>query len=253
MNVLKGKRVLVTRPNHQSDSFVKELSAVGALPVIAPAIKVYSRMDELSAQASLDRLDTFDWIVFTSANGVDFFIAALEARGELKKLKKFKIAAIGPKTSAALEKKVKKADAIPARYISDAIAGSMGDVKGAKILLARAAQASEVLGKELVEKGAVIEELEVYDIEQNLDDRMIEGLRNIAKPDYLTFTSSSTVRSMKQILKIAERDWLETVPSVCIGPVTARTLSDFGIEPYAVASVYTIEGMIQAIEQKAAN
>ena len=83
MSFLKGKRVLVTRPYHQAEFFVEQLTKFGALPIIAPAIKVSSNMEDFESQAVLDNLSDFDWIVFTSANGVNFFIEALESRGEI--------------------------------------------------------------------------------------------------------------------------------------------------------------------------
>jgi uroporphyrinogen-III synthase len=251
MSFLKGKRILVTRPYHQADSFVEQLTRLGAMPIIAPAIKVSSNMEDFEAQTVLDQLSSFDWVVFTSANGANFFIEALENRGELKKLKDLKIAAIGPKTADVLIKKIKKPDAMPEKYISTDMAATMGDVNGKNILLARASRASKILPKDLIERGAQIRELSVYDLDLNNDDvMMIEALKTQPKPDYLTFTSSSTVHGMKEILEKAERDWMKTVPSVAIGPVTAETLISFGITPLVIAQVYTIEGIIQALKER---
>ena len=247
---LFGATILVTRPIEQAQSLSEKLRELGAMTVEVPTIDMipaenYDTLDEI-----LERLNEYDWIVFTSVHGVRFF---LKRMSDLKiahsALKQVMLAAIGPATASALERTVKKPDLVPTEFLSWKIADGLGDVKGKRILLPRADIASKKLPDLLRERGALVKEVVAY--------------RTIIPPeltrDYLscifargvnlvTFTSPSTVRNFARVLgpdKLGQL--LSMVKVACIGPVTLEATKEFGINVDIVSEIHTIDGLVEAI------
>lgn len=234
--VLKGKRVLVTRPRAQAEALVRLVEREGATAIVMPAIKIVPADIEPLIRAFAE-IESYDWIIFTSVNGV------AAAAPYLKRIPDaVRIAAIGPSTAKAVEDAYRKPDVIPAEFISDAISPALGDVEGKRILLARADIARRDLAIDLQSRGAKISEVATYRIENPGPVGFIENA------DFITVTSSSAVRGTIENLNAAGReDWIATIPWVCIGPVTAKTATELGCFVCAVAERYTIEGLLDAL------
>lgn len=244
---LRGKRVVVTRPEHQSDKILLELRLLGAIPIHLPVIKVVPCGDVDEINKAIEELGSFDWVVFTSANGVRFFLEEVKVQGSVETLVGCQIAAVGSATSEVLENLLRKPDAVPSEFVSDEIVNALGDVLGKRILLANAKQARKALPEALIAKGARVTNLVLYDVENNLEPELKRMVEEVQTPDFLTFTSSSSVRGFNDLMNRSGKDWLLTVPAVCIGPVTAKTLESLGVVPYRVAKIYTVEGIIEAL------
>ena len=195
MTGLEGKRVLVTRPRQQAGSLVDKLSAMGAIPILFPAIEIRTAVENPALDRAINELETYKWIIFTSVNGVQAFWQRVE---ELRPGKAVfqdnKVAAIGPKTARALQERGVRVDFVPGEYRAEAILNGLGDVRGLKILLARTDLARKNLLDLLIGTGALAEEISVYQVVPAQVDplTMVELSQGI---DIATFTSSSTVRN----------------------------------------------------------
>lgn len=255
---LFGKRILVTRSREQAADLVDRLEVLGAEPIEAPTIRLqppddYAPLDEACARAS-----TFDWIVFTSANGVEAFMARLQAGpGDVRALHGVKLCAIGPATADRLGQYGLKVDLTPPEYRAEGVVQALresGDLAGQRILLPRADIAREVLADELRQSGVEVVEVTAYrtvladadgggdgdlDVYRMLLDRQI---------DAVTFTSASTVRNFVRIYgEEAAPDLLQSTVVACIGPVTAEAAEQNGIHAAVVANPYTIPALVEAI------
>jgi uroporphyrinogen III methyltransferase/synthase len=240
---LFGRRVVVTRTREQASELSKKLYRLGADVIEFPTIEIKPREDLSELHAAIDRIEEFDWIVFTSQNAVRIFFGALSECGrDSRSLYKNRIAAIGPASGRDIERYAIKPDLIPAEYVAEAMLEEMKtmDISGKRILLPCAAEARETLKRGLEELGAQVERIPMYDtvIPVPVSD---ESLAGVVSSDVITFTSSSTVRNF---FKIVERT--EAILA-CIGPVTAETVREHGYEPHIIAVEYTIDGLVDAI------
>lgn len=248
---LLGKGVVVTRSREQASDLVRLLSDQGACCYEFPAIAIAPLADPAPVRQAITRLFDFDWVVFTSANGVSCFFTELAALGlDARAFAGIKLAAIGPATAAALAARGLTADFLPERFVAESVvAGLVGlGVDGAKVLIPRAREAREVLPEKLTEAGADVTVLPVYDT-RPADQDPDEILEAIKAGDihYVTFTSSSTVKNF--FAKISP-EALKAAPGVktaCIGPVTAATLAQYGFTPDVTAATFTIPALAQAI------
>lgn len=254
---LSGQTVVVTRAREQASSLVKQLESLGASVVECPTIQIeqlpkghpheYSCLD-----TALDQLSTFDWIVFTSTNGVDGFWNRLRQRGlDARALSNAQIAAIGPATEGALQARGLFPDFVPVASISETVAQGLLEVgaSGQKMLLARALEGREVLEEKLREGGVQVVVAPCY---RTISDRsQAQNTREMLRQgaiDWVTFTSSSTVKNF--IDAIGADVVNETRASfriACIGPITSQTLRDCGLEPDAVAEDAAVEALVEAI------
>ncbi len=227
---LSGRRIVITRPAGDAERLAERLRALGAVPIVAPAIRI-EFTDPPALDAALADLARFDWMVFTSRNGVEaVFRRARRITGP-------RIAAIGPATAAALRERGVGADLIPDEYVAEAVLGALGDVRGLRILLPRADIARRALTDGLRARGADVVEIAAY------RTRAGGGARpSLDGADAVTFTSSSTVRGFLEAGPVPEG-----AKVVCIGPVTARTARALGLAVTAVAAVYTEDGLIAAL------
>ncbi|GBD31955.1 hypothetical protein HRbin33_00917 [bacterium HR33] len=237
---LAGKRIVITRPDPDAARLAGRLRSLGAVPIVAPSIEIeFTDPPELAR--ALERISEYDWIVFTSKNGVE---AVFRLARELERREnKPRIAAIGPATAQALRRRGVEADLIPERYVAEAVLEALGNVSGLKILLPRANIARRTLVDGLREKGAVVEEIAAYRTRSRKAHRARgPEAESLDAADAITFTSSSTVRGYVE-------NW--PVPPgakiVCIGPVTARTAAECGLRVDAVAERYTEDGLIAAL------
>lgn len=242
---LAGRRILVTRAAGGASRLAEMLSERGAEPWLLPAIEIVAPNDLQPLRKAVSDLDKFDWILFTSANGVRALleVASAESRplpGEWPLL-----AAIGPATSDALATGWRPADLIPPRYLSTDFVTALGNLQGKRVLLPQGDLASRDTPNRLVKSGAEVTLVEAYRTIAAPWPPHLNG-----KPDVITFTSSSCVLATHE--RLVERGllgWLTSVPIACIGPVTAETLQDLGGTPAEVARESTLEGLVAAVER----
>jgi uroporphyrinogen III methyltransferase/synthase len=255
---LFGKRIVITRSREQSGQLIDLLESLGAEPVEAPMIRVtppddYGPLDQAVAEAS-----TYDWIVFTSANGVDHFMRRLAvSSGDIRNLKGVRLVAIGPATADRLARHGLKVDLEPAESRAEAIVQSLrelNDISGRRFLLPRADIAREVLPEELRKAGADVTEVVAYrtvlaDIEREGDPDIYRMLLE-KRVDVVTFTSASTVKNFVQIFGAEQApDLLNATLVACIGPVTAEAAEQYGIKTAIMPKEYTIPALVDAIVQ----
>jgi uroporphyrinogen-III synthase len=237
-STLRGRRIVITRPAERGRRLAERLRALGAVPIEFPTIRIVAA-DPQPLQAAAAALDGFDWVVFTSANGVEAFVAALAAAGkDARDLARRKVAAIGPATAGALRSRGVAPTLVPAEYVAEAVVAALGDVRGLRFLLPRADIARDALATGLRAGGAVVTEVTAYRTVGA--DAVPPGLRGA---DAVTFTSSSTVRHF-----LGSGARVGTAKVVCIGPVTAATARELGLAVHAVAAEYTEDGLIRALE-----
>ena len=240
------KKILVTRPAHQAIHLGEMLQGAQMSPVYFPVVTIDEPKEYGPVDKAIANIHNYDWLILTSANGVDAFI---------QRVKKFdssaldtwagKIAVIGPATAQRLEQVWKKPDCMPSSYVAEQIFPLLGDVVGRKILLARADIARRSLFDMLVEADADVHEISLYSIVQNSE---IKDLPQ--KPDAITLTSSAIARHTKALLERSGRgEWFNSIPLFCIGPITANTVRELGVEPAVVAQQYTCEGLVQSLSQ----
>jgi uroporphyrinogen III methyltransferase / synthase len=249
MNPIQGKRILVTRPSSQSGDLLVQLAERGAVGLPFPVIRIEPIEDYAVLDLAIWQLESYAWVIFTSANGVRAFWQRLaESVFEGKFPRGPRVAAIGPVTAQALEERGVKPDFMPAKYIAEEIVAGLGSVSGQRILLPRAEIAREALVEELSQGGAQPEEIPVYHTIQNQpDEAMLAELKRGV--DAVTFTSSSTVRCFHQILAEQALELRPGTAVACIGPITALTAVEYGYKVDLVADTFTGAGLVQALER----
>ena len=237
---LSGLRVMVTRADEQSAALASALEAQGAAALVCPVIVI----EPIEVDPERLRLEQYDWLVLTSANGVDRLVE-LGSLAEDGLPAHIKVAAIGPQTAARLSEHGVRSALVPEHYVAEDLAEALAQViePGARVILARAAGAREVLAQRLRDHGARVDVVETYRAvaPAGLRQRLAERLPGI---DMVTFTSSSTVRHFVDALEGALSS---SVLVACIGPITAQTASDLGLRVDIIAQEYTTRGLVAAI------
>lgn len=249
MSDLRGKRVVITRPREQAEDFARLLRDAGAQVIFFPTIRIQPAVDPSRLDRALRELDCYHWLVLTSVNGVQAVWQRLEALGIGELPPGLRVAAIGPQTAAALEQRGVHPDFVPGEYIAEAILPGLGDLRGKRVLLARAEQARRALSEAITHLGGQADEVTAYHtVPAEPDPHTIEELR--AGVDIITFTSSSTVRSFCALVEAAGLDPLHLPGNplvACIGPITAGTACELGLPVQVVAQEYTTAGLVRAL------
>ncbi len=241
---LFGQRIVVTRAAGQGADFAARLRALGADAIEAPVIALEPACDPGPLDRAIAQLSTYDWLLFTSANGVRFFLDRLDrSAADLRSLRA-RICAIGPATRAAVEALHLKVDRMPAEYVAESVVAVLRaeDLGGKRILLPRAAVARDVIPVELTKLGAHVEVVEAY--RTVIPPGVAARIEALQKPDWITFTSTSTVNNF---VALAGREALTGVKLASIGPVTSQALRKHGLEVTAEAQSYTIDGLLEAL------
>jgi len=248
---LFGRKILVTRTREQASKLVEKLEELGAYCYEIPTIKTVIFKNEKTSEI-LKNLDKYHWLVFTSENGVKYFLQILFEEGlDLRIFGGKKIAVIGTGTENAFKKIGIIPDLVPKEnYTQEGLVEAFSQIKisGKNILLIRAKKAREVLLKGLKKLGANVEILSVYEtvIPEDSKEKLILALKEGV--DVVTFTSSSTVKNFFTLLG-NNKDLLKNIIFASIGPITTKTLKEYGFEPQISASQHTIEGLISAIKE----
>ena len=252
---LLGRNVVVTRARAQASDLVARLSEMGANCLEYPTIQVTPLEDTTLLDQAIDRLDRYDWIVFTSVNGVRYFFERLFERGhDVRALHHMRTAVIGPVTAERLRDFGLKSDILPDSYRAESVVAAFQNesMAGQRVLLPRAAEARAVLPQELGKMGAEVDEVVIYrarPVEEGAR-QLVDDLR-AGRVDLITFTSSSTVSNFRALLPDAEAGQLLSGVNVAsIGPVTTETAQSLGIQVDITADEYTIPGLCRAIQQR---
>jgi uroporphyrinogen III methyltransferase/synthase len=243
---LFGKRIVVTRATEQAGTLAARLSALGAGVIELPTIEIQPPADLTPLERAIAELDAYDWLIFTSVNGVRFFTEALDRSARDLRGLRAKLCAIGPATRDAVEALHLKVDLIGKEYVAEGLLEAFKPVAldGARVLLPRAAQARDLVPKELAKRGARVDVVEAYCTvaPEALPQRIAEAFAR--RPDCITFTSSSTV---KNFISAAGTGLLRPVKVASIGPITSQTARDSGVDVAVEANPYTVDGLVQAV------
>ena len=253
MKPLFGKKVLVTRSRAQASKLTAKLEELGAECIEAPAISIKAPADDYQAlDQALARLDKYNWLIFTSANGVEHFWQRLEKAGsDARALAGAKLCAIGSATADALKAHGLAADVIPDRYQAEGIIEALqGEItEGTKVLIPRAAEAREILPDTLRKAGAEVDVVPAY--ETVMGDGAAGEIKKeleAGRIDAVTFTSSSTVTNFLKLLG-NDTGLLQGAKLCAIGPITAETMKKQGLEVCIEAKEYTIDGLVKAMKE----
>jgi uroporphyrinogen III methyltransferase/synthase len=250
---LFGKRVLVTRPRRQAADLVRRLEILGASVMLLPAVEVREVSDWSGVDRALAQLAMYQWLVFTSANGVHAFIRRLRHSGrDLRALGSLKIAVIGPSTGDTLRDYQLEPDVMPGEYRSETLVEALKDrVKGQRVLLARADRGRDVL-REGLSAVANVEQVTVYSQVDAVATDLQAVMRN-GGIDYVTVTSSNIARAVLGGLDTDALALLRggTIGLVSISPVTSAVVHELGLPVAAEAREYTMDGIVSALVELA--
>lgn len=251
---LFGRVIGVTRPSAQAHGMASALRRVGAEPLLVPAIEVVPPEQPARLAEAVRQAADYDWVVFTSTNGVDAYFAELSRQdGDLRRLGGVRVAAIGPATADALRTRGLRPDVVPDEFRGEAVAAAMLDadgdaMRGQRVLLPRAAVARDALPDALRAAGAQVTVVAAYQT-VGVAHRQVDTLREAlqaARLSALTFTSPSTVQHTLAALD-DDRDLLGRTCIAAIGPITAEAARDAGLAVAVVADDYTSDGLISAL------
>jgi len=243
---LFGQKVVITRDRRQSPLLAEPLEALGAEILFVPVIEIVDAAEASSLARAVRELASYDWLIFTSVNGVRHFVEALDRSDRDLRDLKGKLCAIGPATRAAIEALHLRVDVMPEEYVAESLVAALAgeELKGKRVLLPRAAVARDLVPDTLRERGAAVDVVEAYRtiIPADAAARAKEALAH--KPDWITFTSSSTVTNL---LAVAGREALAGIKVASIGPVTSATARAAGLVVDVEAQPHTIEGLVDAL------
>jgi uroporphyrinogen III methyltransferase/synthase len=246
---LHGKRVAVTRARAQASGLAARLERLGAEVIEVPAIRIEPRIESAGVRRTMRRLAAkeFEVLCLTSPNGAALLFAGLNGEGlDARALGGVTVAAIGTGTAAALRAGGIVADLVPERAIAESLAAELisAGVRGKHVLVARAAEARDVLPDQLQEAGAIVEVVALYEtVGEQLD---MSRLAQLAGADYITFTSSSTVRFLLESIGGANR-FPRGTRVVSIGPVTSDAARRHGLEVHVEAQRHDVDGLVDAL------
>ncbi len=247
---LFGRRIVVTRARAQTSDMRRRLEELGAEVVQFPTIRIQPPVSWDLLDEALDRLESFDWLIFTSVNGVrSFFDRLLSTGKDGRALAGKSIAAIGPKTAGAVREFGLLPDLVPGDYKAEGLLEVFPEGGGYQILFPRAKVAREVLPETLRQRGHRVEVIPVYEtVMETPDPEVIEDIMS-GKVDVITFTASSTVRNFVEMIGGAEKARMipSTIRIASIGPITSAALRDAGMTVHMESPLYTIEALIDTI------
>ena len=253
---LFGKRVAITRTRRQSSELMHRLHQLGAEVLELPLIKVSSAVDEEVKEEVFAELGSYDWIVFSSPNGVRFFFDAFfDEFKDVRSLGFLRIAAVGPSTANEINKLHLDVEVLPEKHTGAELGQALidtGSIEHAKVLIVKGNQGSDDLIKLLEEKRAIVDRIEVYkteatDLSQNA---AAEKFRKLGAHG-ITFTSGSTVRSFVKQAKALQRAKDAEIPKTfSIGPVTSKVMKEMHVPLIKEAKESTLDGLVEAIVEE---
>ncbi|WP_145343149.1 uroporphyrinogen-III C-methyltransferase [Rosistilla ulvae] len=245
---LSGQRILVTRPDGQAGELGDALRELGADPLYQPAIEIVPPPDWSDVDATISQLGEVDWIVFSSRNGVQFYLDRILRLGhDMRLLGGGQIAAVGDRTAEALQGYGLRADLVPADFEAESLAASLSpQAAGKQVLSVRASRGRDVLRQHLADAGASVREVVAYQNRDVIDaDAKIRQQMADGQIDWTTVTSSAIARSLVQMFG----ESLHQTKLASLSPVTSQTLKGLGFSVACEAEHYTIDGLVKAIAQ----
>jgi uroporphyrinogen III methyltransferase/synthase len=239
---------VVTRARRQAEALSAKLRALGAEVIELPTIEIQPALDYGPLDRAIANLSSYQWVIFTSVNGVRFFLERLDRSAVDLRALGARICAIGPATRAAIEALHLKVDVMGPEYVAESLLEALAayDLRDQRILLPRAAVARDLVPVELARRGALVDVVEAYRTSppEGAAAAAAEILEAADRPHWITFTSSSTVHNF---LAVAGTSALDGVRVASIGPVTSATARELGIQVAVEAPVFTVDGLVQAI------
>jgi uroporphyrinogen III methyltransferase/synthase len=249
---LFGKSIVITRARAQASGLVADLTRLGAHCIEIPTIRIEPPSDATALIDAVHRIKEYDWLVFTSVNGVKFFFDTLFKLGkDVRILGHLKFACIGPVTKQRLADYGIISDILPDTFRAESVvkAFSTAGIQGKSVLLPRARKARTILPEELSRMGARVDEVTAYEtvLENEAAPALIKLLEQ-QQIDAVTFTSSSTVSNFMSLLPSDKTvELMKHLTIASIGPITSDTVRSFGLEPTIEADPYTIDGLVTAL------
>lgn len=248
---LAGRRIVVTREQAQAQEFIRKIEERGGEAIACPVIRLTPPIDGTMLDCALQKLSAFDWIFFTSVNGVAFFFRRMLELGVDMKQFGGRIAAVGTKTAAALEARGLSVQHIPSSFTAEhLLAGMKGALQpGQKVLLPRSSIGRDVLPHGLRELGMEVTDAPAYDTVKTKEKiGEMKALLANKQIDMITFTSPSTARYFLDEFSTQERhDCLEGLHIAAIGPITAKAVQEAGLDVHVMGDEYSIDGLIEAM------
>jgi uroporphyrinogen III methyltransferase / synthase len=245
---LFGQRIVITRDRSQAGELAARLHALGADVAELPTIEIQPPADPAPLDRAIGELDAYDWLIFTSANGVRYFLDRLDGSARDWRGMRARICAIGPATRKKIEAAHLKVDLMPEQYVAESLVEAFACVElaGKRVLLPRAAVARDLVPAALRERGAAVDVVEAYrtGIPTNAGTAARRIWSSAHRPDWIAFTSSSTVNNF---VAIAGLEPLRGVRIASIGPATSATVRKHGLEVDAEARPYTMDGLVAAL------
>jgi uroporphyrinogen III methyltransferase/synthase len=248
---LNGKKVVVTRARAQASELARQLDALGAEPIELPAIRIEPRIGSKEVREAIESLHTYALVCVTSPNGARLLFEAMAAQGrDSRALANASVAAIGSGTEAALAAGGIMADIVPERFVAEELVEELNKIEldGKPVLIARAAEARELLPEALRKRGAKVDEVALYETVAEAPDP--DELERSRDADFITFTSSSTVRNFMEASKDGIPDEAKVIS---IGPITSEAIREAGLAVDVEASRHDIDGLLNALLDAVAN
>lgn len=254
---LFGQRIGVTRADEQSDSLIDQILELGATPVLMPTIEILPPDDWGPVDACIANLGQYDWIVFTSVNGVRSFLGRLiQLHGDIRRIGKAQLAAIGPSTADAIREFHLRASVVPASYRAEELAAALRDqTKDKRVLWVRADRVRDVLRTELIAGGAILDEVVAYrhhDLESwpaDVNESLIDGL-----PIWIGVSSPAIARNVARLIPEDSKSRLgKEIRLVTISPVTTQACHEAGLAVSAEADVHTWNGILDSIVRQSSD
>ncbi|HIE41898.1 MAG TPA: uroporphyrinogen-III C-methyltransferase [Nitrospinaceae bacterium] len=247
---LFGKTIVVTRKGDQANSMIDRLHELGAEPFFFPVIETIAPDDWTPLDNALKTLSKYDGLIFTSVNGVRFFAERIKAvEQDIRELKGVRIFTIGPKTAEAVRDLGIRVDVVPENFVAESLIASMENIKGQRFLIPRATVAREILPEQLRKMGAIVDVAPAY--QTVLPSQPVDTLEKRLKEgsiDVITFTSSSTVTNFLTLIGKKLLPEIKKVTIACIGPITAKTAREAGLNVKIMPEQYTVSSLMDAIE-----
>jgi len=253
---LAGKTIVITRASHQAAEFSRLLTDLGAQVIEFPTIEIVPPDSWEPLDEAIDNLHRYDWVIFTSANGVRSFVSRLKGSGKkIQHLKGIRFCAIGPGTAKEMAAEKIEAHLVPGEYRAEAIIESLKEegLRGKRVLLARAKKARDILPRELGDLGATVDVVPVYQtVQPKVETSEFLSLLEKGRIDAITFTSSSTVSNFFEMFSAKRTELLrrlENVTIAVIGPITRKRAVELGLPVHVSPAKYTIPALTDAMAE----
>ncbi len=244
---LRGQRIVVTRARHQAEELAGPLRELGAEPILLPLIGIAPPEDKTALVRAAEHAAEYDWIIFTSANAIAAFVAELPDTGEWFRPR---IATIGPATREVAEEYGLRVELTPEKYVAESLAEAFRahPLDGKRLLIPSAAVARDVVPNELRKRGAEVDVVEAYrNVIPYEAPAQAQAVFQEPLPDWVTFASSSAV---EHLLALVDVEVVKEVKIASIGPATSATVERFGLTVAAEGLKHTVEGLIDAMQNR---